>query len=80
MSLERSGFLNYSASDLSDRIWLLVRTVIAGVMMRGTDKACGSSFSCGDSEARIQVRHLLRKMRRAVIDAPSSSHGEVEAL
>ena len=49
-------------------------------MMRGTDEASGSLFSYVDLEARIPVRHPLRKIRQVVNDALASQDGEFEAL
>ena len=48
--------------------------------MRGTDEASGSLFSYVDLEARIPVRHPLRKIRQVVNDALASLDGEFTAL
>jgi transposase len=52
----------------------------AGVLTRGTDEASGSLFSYVDLEARIPVRHPLRKIRQVVNAALASLDGEFEAL
>lgn len=54
--------------------------VFAGVMMRGTDGASGSLFSCADLEARVPARHPLRKIRQVVNEALASLDAEFEAL
>jgi hypothetical protein len=43
-----------------------------GVKMRGTDAASGSLFSSVDLEARIPVRHPLRRIRQVVNEALAS--------
>ena len=48
--------------------------------MRGTDETSGSLFSYVDLEARIPVRHPLRKIRQVVNEALASLDGEFEAL
>jgi transposase len=49
-------------------------------MMRGTDETSGSLFSYVDLEARIPVRHPLRKIRQVVNEALASLDAEFEAL
>src|SRR6056297_3847747 len=53
---------------------------MAGVKMRGTDKASGSLFSYVDLEERIPPRHPLRKIRQVVNDALASLDAEFGAL
>lgn len=48
--------------------------------MRGADEASGSLFSYVDLEARIPVRHPLRKIRQVVNDALVSLDAEFSAL
>jgi len=48
--------------------------------MRGTDEASGSLFSYFDLEARIPVRHSLRKIRQVVNDALARFDADFEAL
>lgn len=48
--------------------------------MRGTDETSGSLFSYVDLEARISVRHPLRKIRQVVNEALASLDGEFDAL
>lgn len=45
---------------------------LAGVSMRGTDKASGSLFSYVDLEERIPARHPLRKVQQVVNEALAS--------
>ncbi len=49
-------------------------------MMRGTDEASGSLFSCVDLEERIPARPPLRKIRQVVNDALASLDADFEAL
>ena len=53
---------------------------LAGAVMRGADEAVGSLFSYVDLEARIPVRHPLRKIPQVVNDALASLDAEFEAL
>jgi hypothetical protein len=53
---------------------------LAGAVMRGSDEMSGSLFSYVDLEARIPVRHPLRKIRQVVNDALVSLDAEFEAL
>jgi transposase len=48
--------------------------------MRGSDETGGSLFSYVDLEARIPLRHPLRKIRQVVNDALASLDAEFEAL
>jgi transposase len=51
-----------------------------GVIMRGTDEASGSLFSCVDLEERIPARHPLGKIRQVVNEALASLDDGFEAL
>lgn len=51
-----------------------------GAVMRGSDEMSGSLFSYVDLEARIPLRHPLRKVRQVVNEALASLDAEFEAL
>jgi len=50
------------------------------VILRGTDGAAGSLFSCVDLEARIPGHHPLREVRQVVTDALSRLDADFDRL